>query len=283
MDNSTADNYHLLFESNPQPMWVYDLETLAFLEVNEAAIQHYGYTRAEFLAMTIKDIHPPEEVSALLENIRKLTQGLDKAGIWRHLKKSGELIEVEITSHALIFAERQAGLMLAHDVTAERHAKAEHLQVEEALRESEERYRRIIAAVTDYIFTVSVESGRAVKTVHGPACIAVTGYTAEEFAADPYLWINMVIEEDREIVRNQAERILAGDNPGSIEHRIRRRDGSLRWVSNTPVLQHNSRGELVSYDGLIQDITARKWGRRRCGRVKRSTNRSSRRSRTPFF
>lgn len=243
--------YWLPFEANPYPMWVYDLETLAFLEVNDAAIQHYGYSKEEFLAMTINDIRPPEEVPALLANVRNVTEGRDKAGVWQHRKKSGEIMEVEVTSHTLVFTGRRAELVLAYDVTAQRRTEA-------ALRESEERYRRITKAVTDYIFTVRVENGRAIHTAHSPACIAVTGYTTEEFATDPYLWISMVIEADHDLVLQHAARILAGGNPGPVEHRIRRKDGEVRWVSNTPVLQYNLEGTLVSYDGLIQDITAHK-------------------------
>lgn len=131
-------------------------------------------------------------------------------------------------------------------------------KTEEALRESEERYRRIVSAVTDYIFTVDIEKGRVVRTVHGLACIALTGYTAEEFAADPYLWFRMVFDEDREKVQRHAERILSGEDPGAIEHRLWRKDGVVRWVRNTPVLHRDSSGALISFDGLISDITARK-------------------------
>ncbi|MBA4371761.1 MAG: hypothetical protein C0402_02740 [Thermodesulfovibrio sp.] len=131
-------------------------------------------------------------------------------------------------------------------------------QLRHALQESEERYRRITLAVTDYIFTVTVDQGRPVHTEHGAACVAVTGYTADEFSVDPQLWYWMVLEADRSMVLQQAGRILAGEDPGPIEHRIRKKDGEVRWVSNTPVLQFDQRGSLLSYNGLIRDITARK-------------------------
>jgi PAS domain S-box-containing protein len=130
--------------------------------------------------------------------------------------------------------------------------------VEDALKESEERYRRITSAITDYIFTVHVAEGNAVSTVHTPACESVTGYTAEEFNANPFLWFSMVVEEDQEKVRDHASRILKGENVGPLEHRIRRKDGSVRWVINTPVLHRDVSGTLISYDGVIRDITDRK-------------------------
>ena len=131
-------------------------------------------------------------------------------------------------------------------------------QMEEALKESEERYRRITSAITDYIFTVHVEDGIAVRTMHTPVCETVTGYTAEEFNNDPFLWLNMVVDEDQKLVRDHASRILEGENVGAIEHRIRRKDGSVRWVSNTPVLHRDPGGILISYDGVIRDITEQK-------------------------
>src|SRR5687768_11556584 len=95
--------YRLLFESNPHPMWVYDLETLRFLTVNAAAIHHYGYTKEEFLSLTIRDIRPQEDVPDLLENISRVNGNLDVAGVWRHQRKDGSQIDVEIVSHGLTF------------------------------------------------------------------------------------------------------------------------------------------------------------------------------------
>src|SRR5258705_3959908 len=86
---ASESRYRELFESNPLPMWVYDLETLAFLQVNAAAINHYGYSREEFLGMSIKDIRPPEDVPELLNSIASAPSGLDRVGTWRHPKRDG--------------------------------------------------------------------------------------------------------------------------------------------------------------------------------------------------
>jgi PAS domain S-box-containing protein len=133
-----------------------------------------------------------------------------------------------------------------------------HTRAAQELRNSEERYRRITSAITDYIYTVRVCNGRPVGTVHGVACVSVTGYTADEFNADPLLWIRMVPDGDRALVRDQAARILRGRSAEAIEHRLIRKDGRLRWVQNTPVPHYDHAGVLVAYDGLIQDVTARK-------------------------
>ncbi|MDO8988967.1 MAG: response regulator [Sideroxyarcus sp.] len=127
-----------------------------------------------------------------------------------------------------------------------------------AVRESEERYKRITEGLTDYLYTVRVENGRAVETRQSAASVIVTGYTPEEFAADPYLWIHMVVPEDRELVNAHVQQILAGKDGHPIEHRIIRKDGKIRWVSDTAVLCKDATGKLLSYDGLIKDITERK-------------------------
>ena len=127
-----------------------------------------------------------------------------------------------------------------------------------AVRASEERYKRITEGLTDYLYTVRVENGRAVETTQSPASVIVTGYTPEEFAADPYLWIQMVVPEDRELVNEHVRKILAGEDGLPVEHRITRKDGKIRWVSDTAVLNKDAAGKLLSYDGLIKDITERK-------------------------
>ncbi len=130
----------------------------------------------------------------------------------------------------------------------------EHKRTEGALLESEKRYKKLVESVTDYIYSVKVEEGRPVATSHGPGCIAVTGYAVDEYGADPYLWFRIVYEEDRDAVREQAEKILSGA-AHPLEHRIIHKDGSIRWVKNTPVPHYDEKKRLIGYDGLITDIT----------------------------
>jgi sigma-B regulation protein RsbU (phosphoserine phosphatase) len=128
----------------------------------------------------------------------------------------------------------------------------------EELRMSEARYRRLLESVTSYVYTVFVKAGLPDRTVHGPGCEAVTGFGPEEYAADPFLWYRMVYDDDRPPVVDMGQRILGESLPISLEHRIYHKTGTIRWVQNTLVPHSTPEGELVSYDGIIVDITDRK-------------------------
>ena len=162
--------YRLLFESNPQPMWVYDLETLRFLAVNDAAIRHYGYSRIQFLEMTLKDIRPAEDVDLLSAYLASDSPERHHAGEWRHRKKDGSLINVEITSNRLTFAGRPAEFVLIHDVTERRKAEI-------ALRSSEDRYRDLVDNSHELICTHDLE-GKVLSV--NPWAARVLGYPREK-------------------------------------------------------------------------------------------------------
>ena len=136
--------YRLLFERNPQPMWVYDVETLVFLAVNLAAVEQYGYSRNEFLGMTIRDICPAQDIAALLDIIARQGEGLEKSSKCKHYKKDGSVIDVEITSSDLDWSGRSARLVLATDIT-------ERTRTEERLSESEESYRKLVEQSPDAV------------------------------------------------------------------------------------------------------------------------------------
>jgi len=115
--HASEQRYRLLFESNPIPMWVYDLETLRFLEVNDAAVSHYGYTRDEFASMKITDIRSTEHAEELLKEIKLIDSPLSATKVWKHRKADGREIAVEVTAHSIDFNGRAARLVLSNDVS----------------------------------------------------------------------------------------------------------------------------------------------------------------------
>ncbi|HET6854479.1 MAG TPA: PAS domain S-box protein [Pyrinomonadaceae bacterium] len=162
--------YRLLFESNPQAMWVYDLATLRFLAVNDAAVRHYGYSRAEFLDMTIMDIRPAEDVPLLEKYLSAEPPEVDHAGEWRHKKKDGTIINVNVTASRLNFGGRAAEFVLVRDVTEQKKA-------ETALRISEDRYRDLVDNSHELICTHDLE-GRVLSV--NPWAARVLGYPREK-------------------------------------------------------------------------------------------------------
>jgi PAS domain S-box-containing protein len=158
--------YRLLFEANPLPMWIYDRATLAFLEVNDAAVAHYGYSRDEFLSMTIKDIRPPDDVPALLDDLAR-TGASDGVNVWRHLKHDGTVIEVEITSHAVAFGDHLAQFAMAEDVTDQRRLQR---QLQQSQRMDSlgqlaggiaHDFNNLLAVIMNYAAFVKKETARA--------------------------------------------------------------------------------------------------------------------------
>ncbi|MBD2384518.1 PAS domain S-box protein [Cylindrospermum sp. FACHB-282] len=138
--DESQSNFNLLFFNHPNPMWIYDRQSLKFLEVNEAAVIQYGYSQAEFLQMQITDISPPEDLPVLLEY---LTQNLDYLNFsekWRHTRKDGQNIIVEIITHSIEYAGYNARLVDIRDIT-------EYKRVEMTLQESEARFRAISQAI----------------------------------------------------------------------------------------------------------------------------------------
>jgi PAS domain S-box-containing protein len=129
---------------------------------------------------------------------------------------------------------------------------------EEALQASEQRYKQLLSSVTDYIFTIDMKYGLPVSTTHGQGCVAVTGFTPEDYARMPYLWYEMVHPEDQHIVKQYAETAMRGEARDPLEHRIIHRTGTTRWVRNTMVPRYDTSGRIVACDGLISDITDRK-------------------------
>ena len=245
----SEERYRSLFAANPHPMWFFDTETFAFLEVNDAAVAHYGFERDEFLAMTIADIRPPEDVPRLREAVGRVGEGMiDQAGAWRHRKKDGSIIFVEITSHAVEYNGRRAEVVLAHDVTARMHANA-------SLRESEERYRSLFDTSVDAIITTDEDGriagwNRSAERMFGYAAAEVTGQPATVVVPHGY----------RDRHRAGLDHVKSGGEPHVIGKTVEleglRRDGSEFPLEFSLTAWKVASGRF--YTAIIRDITERK-------------------------
>jgi PAS domain S-box-containing protein len=238
----SEERYRLLFENNPLPMWVFDVETLGFLTINDAAILHYGYSREEFLSMTIKDIRPQGEIPALLESFSTVNRGMDYAGIWKHQKKDGGIIDVEITSHELIFDGRTAELVLANDVTERKVA-------EESIRFQ----AHLLDTVNQAVIATDLE-GRI--TYWNQFAEKLYGWNAQEVQG-----LNVLELLTPQIMAEQASQILSLLGEGiswAGEFKVQRRDGTIfpALVNNSPII--DEQGNRLGIVGISIDITERK-------------------------
>jgi PAS domain S-box-containing protein len=136
----TELNYRTIFLKSPLAKWVYDLDTLRFLEVNDAALRLYGYSRQQFLQLSIKDIRPSEDIPQLLKDISKMKKDTDwRQGVWTHLKKDSTLMTVEITAHSIDYDNKKARMVIVNDIT-------EKKRLQEDLLEQQRQEQRLITA-----------------------------------------------------------------------------------------------------------------------------------------
>jgi PAS domain S-box-containing protein len=185
-------NYRLLFEGHPQPMWLYDVETLAFLEVNDAAVERYGYSPEEFLAMTIKDIRPPQDVPKFLELMAGPQPALDKTGPWRHLLKDGSVVQVLITSHTVTFGGHEARFVIAEDLT-----ESQRLELE--LHQSQARAEanaELSKAKDEMVSMVSHEMRTPLASIVGFAELLVTRTVTPEQRTE---YLGVMLQEGRRL------------------------------------------------------------------------------------
>jgi two-component system CheB/CheR fusion protein len=145
---SSEEKYRLLFLNNPLPAWLFDMKTLRFLEVNAAAVALYGYSREEFLEMTIKDIRPEEDIEKLMHNRVRPEESPESIyrGYWRHKKKTGEVIYVEVNSRHIDYKGSMARLVLANDITSKIEAETQLNELNQTLSQ---RARELAASNKD--------------------------------------------------------------------------------------------------------------------------------------
>jgi PAS domain S-box-containing protein len=157
-------------------------------------------------------------------------------------------------AHDYTVGERLEPATLVRAVRLIRERRA----LEVVLAQSDAQYAQLLRSVTDYTYTVSLENGRAGASSHGPGCSAVTGYSPGDYSSDASLWYRMIHDDDRPAVLTMAANIIAGRVPHPLEHRIIHKNGSIRWIRNTPLPRHDPQGHRIGYDGLVTDITDRK-------------------------
>ena len=233
----------IMFSANPYPMWVYDCETLHFLEVNDTAVRSYGYSREEFLAMTLVDIRPPDDTAAFMEAASERHNGYSTAGVWRHRRKDGSILFVEIMAFEYQRDGRPQELILAVDIT-DRH------RMEEALQESQASLQALVDNAPFGIAQALVDEGRA-KTMNPAMRELLGGYSAEEA-------LQLRITDQVYAVPKERDRLLEVlRRNGRIEGwetSFRRRDGSTVPVRISGYLSGGN-GKPEVFSPYVEDMT----------------------------
>lgn len=244
--NESLQQYRLLFESSPLPIWVYDTRTLAFLAVNQAAVDHYGFSRDEFLAMTVKDIRPPEEVPGLLEDESK-HPGHRTGKVWRHWKKDRSDIFVEVATHELVYSGRQARIVLVNDITKRKRA-------EDALRESHQFNWEIVSSAGEGIIVCDrdlrcVVWNRFMEELTGLPSGDVLGKCT----------LDLFPQLGEQGIDDLLRRALDGETVSSAEVAYGvPQSGKSGWASATYGPHRNAEGRIVGVIAVVRDITERR-------------------------
>jgi PAS domain S-box-containing protein len=234
--------YKTLYNSNPFPIWVFDLETLAFLSVNDAAVAHYGFSRDEFMAMTLKDIRPADDIPVLLDVLAKTTEVSYQTGIFRHRHKNGQVMLVEISALPITFAQRPARMALIQDVTA---------------REKNQDYlRKLSQAVAQSPESIVITNLNAEIEYVNEAFERTTGYLAHEV-----LGRNPKVLHSGKTPQHTYDAMWAAMRQGLMwkgEFYNRRKDGSdyIEFAIITPLRQPD--GRISHYVAVKEDITEKK-------------------------
>jgi diguanylate cyclase (GGDEF)-like protein/PAS domain S-box-containing protein len=244
----SEEQYRLLFEANPVPMWIFARSTLRFLAVNNAAIEQYGYSKQEFMTMKIMDIRPEEEIPHMLRETATCPPGLQKRGFWKHRKKNLSTLDVEIVSHHLDFQGIDSVLVAAHDMT-------ERQRAEQAVQLAEEKYRAIFENSVIGMFQGTpdgrfISVNRAFALMFGydstEEMLTETPKTAESRLVDPSLLAGWFQQMKEHCVVREAE----------VE--IYRKDRTTKWVRGSLRALRDASGNIVLHEGTVQDITDRK-------------------------
>src|SRR5258708_14256938 len=245
-ERTESGRFGLLFEHNPLPMWVYDLETLKFLAVNDAAVAAYGYTQAEFLRMAIPDLGPREDAARSTKQPKKKRPALQHLEKWQHRYKDGTLVDVETSSHTIPYQGHNAALVVVQNV-------AEHAGAEERRQESEGQYRNIYENATIGMYRITP---RGKILMSNPAFVRMLGYASfEELAERDLAKAGFESGHERAEFRRQLEE--AGEVKG-LETAWKKKNGSTVFVRESARGIRGGNGKVLHYEGTVEGITDRK-------------------------
>lgn len=243
--------FRLLFELNPQPMFVYDLDTMKILAVNHSTIDTYGYTNDEFLSMTIIDLKAPEEFTRLWEKLIKDPNSFQQTEIWNHRLKGGRIIQVEVHSHNLDFRHKNARLVLLIDVT-------EKIKTENRLRENEATLTNLVGNLPGMVYRCAFDESYTMKFM-SEACFRITGYSPDDFIENKTISYNeLILPEYRAPIWEKWLRVIEEKTVFEAEYPINTASGEVKWIWERGGCMYGKDGQVLFLEGYLEDITIEK-------------------------
>ena len=264
----------LLFDAHPHPMWIHDLETLQFVEVNPAALTLYGSDRSAFLQRTPMDLVPEQERARLEADLAQGRHDRSRQGVWRHRKHDGSIFPAQVTSHPCRVDGRRVELVMIQDLSAQARILEEKTQLLEGeqearqaleemhrrlelheleLAEKEERFRYVARVTTDAIWDWDL---RTDSTWWSEGMTSLFGFSRDELESDSRAWTHRIHPEDREAVLERVQAVI--DDGGEVfegEYRFRKADGSYALVQDAGYVIRDSTGRAVRMVGGMSDVT----------------------------
>ena len=242
---ASAQRHRVLFEEGPLPMWVYAVPSLKFLAVNEVAIRHYGYSREEFMQMNLRDVRPPEDIPRLESSFAETMPRLVNAGVWRHRRRDGSLIDVDVFVHEFTYDGKRARISLLLDVTSQRKAEAEMRLLARAFESSKSGLMISDARV----------DGQPITYVN-PALLRMTGYSEDEVLGRNGRFLHG--DDSEQLGLEQIREALAEEVECEVVLRNYRKSGTLFWnqLSISPV--RDADGTVTHFLSVSTDLTERR-------------------------
>lgn len=252
----SEERYRYLFYNNPMPMWIYSEETKQFLEINNVAIDKYGYSREEFLSMTVNDIRPIEDREPHNSIIKEtLHYGEVHHGNWRHHKKNGELIFVEITAHLIDYKGMKATLVLSNDITERQRAEEELKHSNILLKKNEEKLKE--AQAIGHIGSWEIDLAHD-KTSWSEEFYTILGIVKTESEPSSELFLSFVHPDDMGDAIQNSQESYDSLQDSTFNFRFIRNDGNIRYGYIKRRFEFDKNNIAIRYFGIIQDITESK-------------------------
>jgi PAS domain S-box-containing protein len=244
------ENIRTLVKGYPVPMWLYTAGKEKILAVNDGALQRWGYSREEFLALSPTDLRPLEEWQRVRTGWAGLGEraglGFVDEGLWKYKTKEGKEFYAHVTTYAVEYAGAPAEIVMALDEAAELVAK-------DIVREHESLFVQLHDSLSDALWAGSADGTEILYL--SPGIAQICGYSANELKTDPMLWEKCVVNEDRERFKEAASD-LPSHRAIDLEYRIRRKDGQIRWIHDRRKPIFDRSGAILRVGGVLQDVTA---------------------------